>query len=167
MIAISRFSRDNENTILEILFLRTVFAERFNLINTDLLKRPVFEKGDGNWVDILPKITKQYNIRVHSSTKLSPIQASVKNNERYVYHNLLEKRKKVKPKFQVEHLIRTANSKKIFSKRDTTNWSYKLYEITKIIIDTIPSYRIDSLKERYNEPLLKKTELTIKETKIL
>ena len=31
--------------------------------------------------------------------------------------------------------------------------------------DTNPSYRIDNLKERFNESLLKKTELTIKEKK--
>ena len=36
-----------------------VFAERFNRTIRDLLKRPVFEKGDGNWIDVLPTITKQ------------------------------------------------------------------------------------------------------------
>ena len=30
-----------------------VFAERFNRANRDLLKKPVFEKGDGNWIYIL------------------------------------------------------------------------------------------------------------------
>ena len=55
-----------------------VFAERFNRTIRDLLKRPVFEKGDGNWIDILPTITKQYNNRIHSSTKLSPKDASLK-----------------------------------------------------------------------------------------
>ena len=62
-----------------------VFAERFNRTIRDLLKRPVFEKGDGNGNDVLPKITKQYNNRIHSSTKLTPIQASLKKNEGYVY----------------------------------------------------------------------------------
>ena len=28
------------------------------------------------------------------------------------------------------------------------NWSYKLYEITEIINDTLPSYKIDNLPER-------------------
>ena len=28
-----------------------VFAERFNRTIRDLLKKPVFEKGDGNWID--------------------------------------------------------------------------------------------------------------------
>ena len=108
-------------------------------------------------------ITKQFNNRIHSSTKLTPIQASLKKNESFVYKNLLDKRKKIKPKFQINDLVRVADLKKTFSKGDTTNWSYKLYKITEIINDTIPCYKIDNLKERYNESLLKKTELTLKE----
>ena len=140
-----------------------VFAERFNRTIRDLLERPVFEKGVGNWIDILPIITKQYNIRIHSSTKLTPIQASLKKNEGFVYKNLIDKRNKIKPKFQINDLVRTADLKKTFSKGDTTNWSYNLYKITEIINETIPSYKIDSLKERYNQSILKKTELTTKE----
>ena len=55
--------------------------------------------------------------------------------------------------------------KRTFSKSDTNNWSYKLYKITEIIKDTVPAYKIDNLPERYNEALLKKTELTLKENK--
>ena len=36
-----------------------VFGERFNRTIRDLLKKPVFEKGDGNWIDVLQTITKQ------------------------------------------------------------------------------------------------------------
>ena len=144
-------------------YLGAVFAERFNKTIRDLLKRPVFEKGDGNWIDVLSTITKQYNNKIHSSTKLSPKDASLKKNEEFVYKNLLDKRKKIKPKFQLNDLFRTADIKKTFSKGDTTNWSYKLYKITEIINDTIPSYKIENLEERYNEALLKKTKLTVKE----
>ena len=140
-----------------------VFAERFNRTIRDLLKRPVFEKGDGNWIDILPTITKQYNNRIHTSTKLSPKDASLKKNEGFVYKNLLDKRKKITPKFQINDLVRVADLKKTFSKGDTTNWSYKLYKIKEIINDTISAYKIDNLTERYNESSLKKTKLTMKE----
>ena len=140
-----------------------VFAERFNRTIRDLLKKIVFEQGDANWIDVLPTITKQNNNKVHSSTKFSPKDASLKKNEGYVYKNLLDKRKKVKPKFQINDLVRTADLKKTFSKGDTTNWSYKLYKISEIITDTIPSYKINNLPERYNESLLKKTDLTMKE----
>ena len=142
-----------------------VFAERFNRTIRDLLKKIVFEQGDANWIDVLPSITKQYNNRVHTSTKLSPKDASLKKNEGFVYKNLLEKRKKIKPKYQINNLVRLADLKKTFSKGDTTNWSYKLYKITEVINDTIPSYHLDNLPERYNESLLKKTELTLKQNK--
>ena len=78
--------------------LGAVFAERFNRSFRKLLKKPFFQTGNGNWVDILATITKQYNVRIHYSTKLTPPQASLKNNEGYIYHNLLDKRKKIKPK---------------------------------------------------------------------
>ena len=94
---------------------------------------------------------------------MTPIQGSFKKNEGYVYKILLDKRKKITPKFQINDFVRTADLKKTFSKSDTTNWSYNLYKITEIINDTIPSYHIDNLPERYNEALLKKTELTLKE----
>ena len=139
-----------------------VFAERFNRTIRDLLKKIVFEQGDAKWVDILPTITKQYNDKVHSSTKLSPTQASLKKNEGYVYKNLLDKRKNVKPKFQINDLVRVADLKRTFSKGDTTNWSYRLCKITEIFNDTIPAHKIDNLPERYNEALLKKNRVIIK-----
>ena len=138
-----------------------VFAERFNRTIRDLLKRPVFEKGDDRRVDILPTITKQYNNRIHTSRKLSPKEVSMKKNEGYVYKNLIDKRMKIEPKNKIGDLVRTADLKKTFSKSDTTNWSYKLNKWTEIVNQTIPSYKIDNLKETYNEALLKRTDLTM------
>ena len=89
----------------------------------------------------------------------------MKKNERYVYHNLLDKRQIIQPKYQVNDFVRTADFKKTFSKGDTTNWSVILYKVTEDINDTMSSYRIDNLPERYYEALLKNTELTLKENK--
>ena len=51
------------------------FAERFNQTISDLFKKIVFDRGDAKWIDNLPTITKQYNNRVYTSTKLSPKDA--------------------------------------------------------------------------------------------
>ena len=91
-----------------------MLAERFNRTKKNLLKRPVFENSLGNWIDVIPTITKQYNVRIHSSTNLTPIHASLRKNEGFVYKKLLDKRKKVKPKFQINDLVRTADLKKTF-----------------------------------------------------
>ena len=84
------FSRNSSNG--------SVFAERFNRSFSDLLKKIAFEQSDAKWIAVLTTITKQYNVRVHSSTKFSRKDASVKKNEGYVYKNLLGKRKKGKTK---------------------------------------------------------------------
>ena len=72
----------------------SVFAERLIRTIRDLLKKIVFEQADANWINILPTITKQYNNRINTSTKLSPKDASLKKNEGFDYKNLLDKRKK-------------------------------------------------------------------------
>ena len=73
--------------------LGAVFAESFNRTIRDLLERPVFEKGETTWIDVLHIITKYYNNRIHSSTKLTPTQASLKKNEGFDNQKLLDKRK--------------------------------------------------------------------------
>ena len=140
-----------------------VFAERFNRTIRNLLKKPVFKKGNADWLSELPSVIKQYNNTIHHSTKMTPIQTSKKVNEKLVYSNLQDKRKILNPKYKFGQLVRTADIKRVFSKGDSTNWSYKLYTITEVINDTIPSYRIDYLPERYNENLLLPSKLSLDE----
>ena len=138
-------------------------AERVIRTVRNLLKKPVFEKGNSGWVSELPSVIKQYNNTFHHSTKMKPIDASNKPNQKLVYNNLKDDREVRKPKYKLGQLVRTADIKKVFSKGDSTNYSYKLYTITEIIHDTIPSYRIDYLPERYNQNLLLPTKLSLGE----
>ena len=64
-----------------------------------------------------------------------------------------ERRVRQQPKFQLEHLDRTADVKKVFSKAHSTNWSYILYTIIEVLWNTIPSYRLNYLPEKCNENL--------------
>ena len=136
-------------------------AERVIRTIRNLLKKPVFEKGNGDWFSELPSIVKKYNITIHHSIKMTPNQASKKSNEKLVYNNLRDKREIQKPKFKLGQKVRTSDIRKVFSKSDSTNYSYKLYTITEINNDTIPSYRINYLPERYNENFLLPTKLSL------
>ena len=80
--------------------LGSVFTERFNLSFRNFFKRPVFEESDGNRVDILHTITKQYKNLFQSSTKLTPIEASLKKKEGYVYKSFVDRGKKKNQKFE-------------------------------------------------------------------
>ena len=59
--------------------------------------------------------------------------------------------------------MRTADIKKVFSKGDSTNYSYKLYTITEFLHDNMPSYRIVYLPESHIEKLILPTKLTLDE----
>ena len=138
-------------------------VERIIRTIRNLLKKPIFLAGNADWLSELPSFVKKYNNTIHPSIKMTPVQASKKVNEKIVYSNLRDKRDVRKPKFKLGQLVRTADIKKVFSKDDSTNYSYKLYTITEVIHDTIPSYRIDFLPERYNENLLLSTKLSLEQ----
>ena len=120
-------------------------------------------KGNAEWLSELPSVIEQYNITIHHSLKMTPIDASIKSNEKEVFSNLQDKREKQKPVYNLGHFVRKADNKRVFSKGDSTNWSYKLYTITELIHKTIPSYRFYFLPERYNENFLRLTNLTLDE----
>ena len=140
-----------------------VFAERFNKTVRNLLKKPVFEKEKADWLSELQSVIKKYNNTIHHSIEMTLNQASMKSNERKAYTNLQDRRDKQKPKYKLGQLVRTADIKRVFSKGDSTNFSYKLYTITAVRHNNIPSYRIDYLPERYNENLLLPTKLSLDE----
>ena len=140
-------------------------AERVIRTIRSLLKKPVFEKGRADWISELESVIKKYNNTIHSSIKMTPNQASKKLNEKAVFDNLRDDKQKQRSKFKLGDLVRTADIKRVFSKGDSTNWSYKICTIAEVIHDTFPSYRIDFLPERYNENLLLPTKLTLEENK--
>ena len=138
-------------------------AERVIRTIRTLLKKPIFLAGNADWISELPSVIKKYNNTIHHSMKMSTIQASKKSNEKVVYQNLRDDREIQKPKYKLGQLVRTADIKRVFSKGDSTNWSYKLYTITEALHNTIPSYRSDYLPERYMGNLLLPTKLSLEQ----
>ena len=51
-------------------------AERVIRTVRNLLKKPVFEKGNADWLSELSSVDNKYNNTNHNSTKMTPIQAS-------------------------------------------------------------------------------------------
>ena len=109
------------------------------------MKKPIFLAGNADWISELRSVTKKYNNTIHSSTKMTPNQASKNRNEKLVYNNLRDKRETHKPKFKLGQEVRFSDIRKVFSKSDSTIYKNKLYTITEIIYDTIPSYRVNYL----------------------
>ena len=96
-------------------------AERFIRTVSKSLKKPVFEKGNANWLSEQSSVINKYNNTILNSTKKTPIQPSKTSNAKKVSSNLQDKREKQTPKINLHQLIRTADIKKVFSKGDSTN----------------------------------------------
>ena len=94
---------------------------------------------------------------------MSPKQTSFKMNEKTVLSNFQDWRDRRKPMFNLVDLVRTADIKRVFSTGGSTNWSYNLCTITEVLHNSIPSYRLNYLAERYNEKILLPTKLTLEE----
>ena len=128
-----------------------------------MLKKPVFEKRNADWLGELPSVIKKHNTTIHSPTKRTPLQTSKKVNEKIVFSNFQDRTDRQQAKYKLGQLVRTADIEKVFSKGDSTNGSYKLYKIAEIIHDTIPRYRFNCVPERYNQNLLLPTKLILGE----
>ena len=51
-------------------------AERVIRRIRSLFKKPLFLAGEASWINELLSVIKKYNTTIHSSTKMTPIQAS-------------------------------------------------------------------------------------------
>ena len=118
------------------------------------------------YIDILPDLVEDYNNTVHSSTKLTPVEASKKKNELTVWRNLYPDRLKIHdltPKFSVGDEVRISKKKKTFEKGYTTRWTEEIFTITKIQNTNPITYKIADLQGEeidgtFYEPELQKTE---------
>ena len=141
--------------------LKAVFVERFNRTLRDLLKVPVFVGLKYNWIEHLEGKLKIYNNRKHGTIKMSPIQGSLKENEDKIYHLFHSHIEGKKPKFKVGDYVRIPDKKSIYSKGDTTNWSYELFKIYEMVGESPPVYLIKDeageklLGKNYEQELLK------------
>ena len=122
-----------------------------------------------NYMDVLPELVEDYNNTVHSSTKLTPIDASKEENELTVWRNLYPDRYKINnltPKFFVGDEVRITKKKKVFEKGYTTRWTEEIFTIKEIQNTDPITYKLedlqgDEIKGTFYEPELQKTEQQI------
>ena len=101
------------------------------------------------YYDILDNLVKDYNNTVHSSIKMTPVEASKLENESIVYKNLYpeEEVKKEKPKFKIGDRVRISKKKDKFEKGFTTRWRREIFVIEQVLNTSPVTYRIKDLKD--------------------
>ena len=88
-------------------------------------------------VDVLDLLVDQYNNEIHSLIKMTPKEASRKENENKVWWNLYPELdgKTMTKKFSVGDSVRITKKKKTFDKGYTQRWTEEVLTISKNSID--------------------------------
>ena len=127
--------------------------------------------------DKLDKIVDDYNNTYHSSIKMTPTEASKKENEKQVFANLYEDEvylKTKKPTFYIGDKVRLSKFKRrVFDKGYTPNWTEEVFVIDKVNLTKPVSYHVvDLLGEKvegsfYDKELQKAKQQTFRIEKVI
>ena len=126
--------------------LKAVFVERFNRTLLDLIKKPMYIEGKGNWLNHLDAALQKYINRVHGTTKMTPFEMSFKTATRAAPYTTIPNPIPTPRfrKFQVGGFVRVPDKRNICSKGYTTNWSRDRFKIHKIISTNPVTYTLEA-----------------------
>ena len=117
------------------------------------------------YLNQLSDLVKEYNNTRHSSIKMTPTNASKKENELTVWRNLYPEHLEIRdinPKFSVGDKVRISKKKKTFEKGYTTRWTEEIFTIVEVKHTSPITYKIADLngveiRGTFYEPELQKT----------
>ena len=124
---IKLYSTENEE--------KSSVVERWNRTIKNNLWKYFTASNSTSYIDQLPALLDKYNKTKHRSIKMTPEEASRKQNENRVYLNLYgqEMSQTAKPKYKVGDKVRISKYKrKIFDKGYTPNWTEEIFVVDNI-----------------------------------
>ena len=114
------------------------------------------------YIGVLDEMVKNYNETVHSSTKMTPIEASKEKNENKVWLILYSTPKAGRePKFSVGNKVRISKKKTTFEKGYTPRWTEEIFTIDEVLRTDPPTYKLkdyndERIQGSFYEPELQK-----------
>src|SRR5271170_4430233 len=155
---------------------KSAIVQRFNRTLKEIMWKRFTAENTRNWIDMLDKLLHDYNNRLHSTIGMTPVEASLKENEMIVLENINNKTRnvpKAKAKFKVGDKVRISRIKAIFEKGYLPNWSEELYVVVEVQKTTPVTYVVkDLLGERikgsfYTEELQKAVKKSLELRRLL
>lgn len=140
-------------------------CERFNRTIKEKMWKIFTQNNNHKWIDILDKLTENYNNSLHRSIKMTPIEGSKKENRDIVDKNLFPKTEgsscKLKPNFKVGDIVRITRYKKIFDKGYLPNWTTEKFVVDKVFKTDPITYEIKDMAGELITGKFYKEELTL------
>ena len=110
---------------------KSCLIERFNRTIKDKIFKYFSANNTRKYIDVLDLLVEQYNNTIHSSIKMTPIEASREVNENKVWRNLYPEFGGVTLifKFSIGDNVRITKKKNIFDKGYTQRWTEEVFTI--------------------------------------
>lgn len=129
--------------------LKASICERLNRTLLNKLWKKFHINGNHKWVNVLDKITTEYNKTVHRTIKMRPIDVNIRNEKTlletvYARNNSLNVSSQRK-KFQIGDKVRISKHKHIFEKGYTPSWTTEIFEICKVQATEPTTYLLNDL----------------------
>ena len=143
-------------------------CERFNRSFKERMYKFFSANSTRRYVDILDRMTSEYNNTKHSTVKMTPKEASEKKNESTVWHNLGNDVYSAAaiPKFKVGDRVRITVKKSIFEKGYTPRWTEEVFTISKVQDTDPPTYKISDFNGEEIQGTFYEQELQITKQEI-
>jgi hypothetical protein len=133
--------------------LGVTIVERFNRSLKQWMWKEFTRNDNKKWVSLLPTLIDRYNNKVHSTIRMSPIEATKDKNKQTVYDRIYKtnrvSRATNKAKYKVGDKVRIYRWKKEFEKGYTPNWSKELFTVADVIHTSPITYQIKDLNGEY------------------
>jgi len=139
-------------------------AECWNRTMKEKIFKYFAANNNKKYIDVLDDFFERYNNTRHSSIKMTPVEASKKENEVRVYINLYQEfeRRPIHAKFKTGDKVRILKKIGLFEKEFTPNWTEEVFTISKIqrtnpVTYKITDYNDEEVQGRFYEQELQMT----------
>ena len=127
-------------------------VERFNRTLGEKLKPYLFKNP--RWIDVLPKIIKQYNSTYHRTIKMKPIDVTKDKEDKLLSTVYYYEISQSKPKYEIGDRVRLSAYVDLFRNKLKTNWTKEIFTISKVIKSNVVYYKVEGIQEGiYEEEL--------------
>jgi len=141
-LGVELYSTENEE--------RSSVAERWNRTMKEKMFKYFTTNNTNKYIDVLDDFVERYNNTRHSSIKMTPVEASKKENEVRVYRNLYPDltRRPMRAKFKTGDKVRIQKKKELFEKGFTPNCTEEVFTVSKIRKTNPVTYKITDLNDK-------------------
>ena len=125
-LGVELYSTENEE--------KSSVVERWNRTMKEKMFKYLTANNTNKYIDVLDDFVERYNNTRLSSIKMTPVEASKKENEVRVYRNLYPDltRRPMRAKFKTGDKVRILKTKGLFQKGFTPNWTEDVFTISNI-----------------------------------